>query len=1137
MLSCEGWSCLSPPLRAPFMLAAQIRWFVGFMLLVGLVPVLHILLQLEPLVTVLISGVVLISWFNAPEMTLQVILVVAISTTLFVVDPVGSVSNLYMKGEREDIGDSRQSVSYGQGSELSPNPPGASSTPSVCTTEGLSPRETTGMNVNADRHQHTPMTDDESNHYLRGHALVDPGLIRSAHLGGGGIACQGDVLQLTVEFKGVGPWNFSILRDGKGIGQDIVGWTESVWSTPATLPGLYTLQKLPRSKLLSSSLIQSEADAAVDAHFRVEGAVNVTYRPLPPAQVPPTVCAGQPQQLGLEGSPDFTLQIQCDEMTDVIDLSHASSEEPLAFTQPHPGMCRLLSLQDAHCSSNQTVTWRVLPQPMATFSESGPHHICRGALSNVQVFATGASPWSIHLAHNDNASWKKVSMAAAQTTLSLREAGNYVIVAVQDAHCTNEQPELHASGPVALQLLTYPEPRAVLQGGGVMNPMSSMDLVVTLSGIPPFQFQLNDGRIWSNVMEQEVTITVSEAGIYRITSLQDQHCQCQSGGDCIVGEATVIVRQIPTAVISSAGTFCEGQDGTIELSLKGRQPWTLKYLVQGVEEEQVFRRSTHTFSYRSDATMQLLSVKDSMFEGKVDDRPVSIRFHPLPTISLERENIASCEASATAPLRFTLTGTPPFSLQYHQPPHQIPVTVPSVYSLQTEVRVHHSGLYSASGVKDAYCTGMVAPTSQSVQLVNNAAPSAQWDFPGRMLHLCGEAGTQELSIALKGTPPFTLHYTLGTPQGVGVDSTSNPTTTPSTSKVTSHTLQVAGGYKATITVRQAAVVSLTKLVDRHCESELLEMETVTVKRHALPTFNFTHAHWCANEPLLGYVTGMAPFKLHWLVGEGSQMLGPYEGKNISIPWNAATMGKITSTSSGSTSSTAPVGIRISAVEDAHCRREYSGGLSPPIPAQPTAAILTPSAVAQRLFCPAGLRNRTGQVQITLSGDHLPLTLSYGFRTERHSLRWGVDDTPLLSLPFTIPGQLQLLEVADADHCKQRLSESIAINAMEMPIATISGGGIVYEQEEPVDVEIRLTGNGPWCVEMSDGLHVWRYFTATEHITQPVSEVGDYYLLGVSDSNCAYCIDPKTKANSDVLGDRPYCREKPSIANCGSLIMA
>ncbi len=110
-----------------------------------------------------------------------------------------------------------------------------------------------------------------------------------------------------------------------------------------------------------------------------------------------------------------------------------------------------------------------------------------------------------------------------------------------------------------------------------------------------------------------------------------------------------------------------------------------------------------------------------------------------------------------------------------------------------------------------------------------------------------------------------------------------------------------------------------------------------------------------------------------------------------------------------------------------------------------------------------------------------------------------------SSPYTISGggdgTYTVTAVSDVNCTGTSMTGSATITTNPLPTATVSGGGTICAGDPIPDVNIALTGNGPWSVTYSDGSASTTVNPASSPYTISGGGDGTYTVTAVSDVNC------------------------------------
>ena len=117
----------------------------------------------------------------------------------------------------------------------------------------------------------------------------------------------------------------------------------------------------------------------------------------------------------------------------------------------------------------------------------------------------------------------------------------------------------------------------------------------------------------------------------------------------------------------------------------------------------------------------------------------------------------------------------------------------------------------------------------------------------------------------------------------------------------------------------------------------------------------------------------------------------------------------------------------------------------------------------------------------------------------------VTESGIMTSPYTISGagdgSYDLSAVSDAS-CTGTFSGSADIITIQLPTATLSGGGTICSGDPIPDMTVTLTGSAPWSITYTDGVTP---VTESGIMTSPYTIIGagdgSYVLSAVSDASC------------------------------------
>lgn len=580
--------------------------------------------------------------------------------------------------------------------------------------------------------------------------------IPTASIAGGGTACAGSSVTVTVSLSGTGPWNFVYAIDG--VDQPaITNHAQNTFTISGTVAGNYTLTSV---SLSASGCLGT-----------VSGSATVTLNPQPTVTMAATlpICAGAAAslELTLTGTGPFNLTTSVNGAPGP-PLNVLASPFNWNVTPGSTSTYCITGITDATgCSQtyNNTVCQTVTVNPLPTASIGGNGTVCAGSSFDFQVSFTGASPWSYTMT-TPGGDVPIAGPVTSPNSFAATAAGNYFVTSVSDANgCTNTTDSPTAS------LTVNPLPTSAIAGNGAVCTGSPFDFQVNLTGASPFSYVMNlPGGGTQTVSNPSVTsphsFSATAAGSYSVQSVTDAN-GCVSSAPSNV--ATLTVNALPAASLSGATAICAGQSTDLTISLTGQGPWVVATSVNGVPGANLNVAASPfawTVSPAANTDYCITTVTDANGCVQTYTNTVcqTVTVNPLPTAAIAG-NGTVC-AGSSFDFQVSLAGSSPWSYTMTTPGGDVPVAGPvtSPHSFAAAV----AGSYFVTSVTDS--NGCVNNAdSPSATLTVNPLPTATIDGPGT---IC--AGQSfNFGVTFVGGAPFTFDVNGPAGPQVGLTSAAN----------------------------------------------------------------------------------------------------------------------------------------------------------------------------------------------------------------------------------------------------------------------------------------------------------------------------------------------------------------------------
>ncbi|TGD56935.1 T9SS type B sorting domain-containing protein [Flavobacterium humi] len=217
----------------------------------------------------------------------------------------------------------------------------------------------------------------------------------------------------------------------------------------------------------------------------------------------------------------------------------------------------LIAANDISCIATVSGSATVSVNDVPTATLSGTASVCPGTNTTLSVALTGTPPWSIGYTngfYTANVTGITASPYLLNVTPGITQT--FTLTDMMDSNCIGT-----VSGAAALTVNDLPT--AVLSGTTSVCAGSGTPLSVTFTGTPPWSFSYTDGSVPTTVNgitanPYLIPVSPSDDTTYTITAVHDINCT-----GTVSGSASVVVNDLPTAVISGTTSVCYGTEATI----------------------------------------------------------------------------------------------------------------------------------------------------------------------------------------------------------------------------------------------------------------------------------------------------------------------------------------------------------------------------------------------------------------------------------------------------------------------------------------------------------------------------------------------------------------------------------------------
>ncbi|MEI7725563.1 MAG: NHL repeat-containing protein, partial [Bacteroidota bacterium] len=467
---------------------------------------------------------------------------------------------------------------------------------------------------------------------------------------------------------------------------------------------------------------------------------------------------------------------------------------PYILTVSAPGNYQVTAVSDSSrtgtCFSGNAVVTVNNVLPTATMA-SGNFGFCPGQMASIPINFTGVAPWTFTYTINGTNPQTVSNVSGSPYFLNVSEAGSYQISAITGGGCAGST----FSGNAMVSANASPH-AVIASGNTAICAGNSTNMIVGFTGTAPWSFtytinNTNQTTI-NNIVENPYQFPVSLAGMYKIIQVQDAFCL---GSDSSAG-TEIVVKPLPTANISSGNAaICAGNSTNIIVDLTGTSPWNFTYTMNGLNPVTIngVTSSPYVLTVSQAGTYQITDLSDAGCIGTNLTGVATITVNPLPLVSLgPPASICPGDSMVISP------GTGFFHYFW------------SDSTTSPTLTVYSAGNYSVTVTDFNGCKNSAAKTVTSSIMPTSAITSGN-------ASICMGA-TTDITIALTGTPPWSITYTVN---GVNQQTVSNIITSP-----------------YLLNVYQSGIYQIIQTTDAVC-SNPASSGSVLITVNPLPTYNFS----------------------------------------------------------------------------------------------------------------------------------------------------------------------------------------------------------------------------------------------------------------------------------------------------------
>ncbi len=676
--------------------------------------------------------------------------------------------------------------------------------------------------------------------------------IPTASISGTASVCPGVATNLTINFTGTSPWNYIMAING------VAQASQSTSTNPLVIPvnpaatTTYTLNSV-----------------SSNCPGNVAGSATVTVWATPTIAISnttnDTICTGSNSTvtLAFTGQPPFNY---------VYSINGVPSAPQVAAVSPvvlnvSPSLTTtygLVSLTDGHnCTGTMAGTRKivVIPTPTATLSVSGNDTICIGSGSTIKIDFTGTPPFVCNVRDNTTGLLTPVSTNLNSITLPVTPSSNTSYTILNFVSSTKNCPGT-LSGSALIVVKPLPTANISVVGQAAICNGQAANLQVVFTGTGPYTFGLvtNAGapvNTAAAASPHNLVVNPTATTNYIVTSVTDKFCTKTNINDTV----NILVRPLPTAVLSGTTSICAGKSTTLTFTFTGTGPWSGNYTANG-NPGGVFNTSTNPYSVTvspSGTTTYALGaiVNDAYCQNSTNPATAIVTVNPLPTATISGAPTVCAGINTNLTVNFT-TGTAPWTFYYHNTAGQTfgPITT-SANPYNLPVNPTATTTYVLDSVFSTGCKGSV---NGSALVTVHPLPTSVFTVASDTI--CA-GGNTNLQIQFTGTGPFTYQLTGGAVQ----NATSNP--------------QIINVSPVVLTNYQLATIA-----DNTCSATVNQNVSVAVIQLPTATISTTTPSLCTGQAgsITINFTGQPPYSTTWSNGTVNTPVNS-ASNSITIPVN------------------------------------------------------------------------------------------------------------------------------------------------------------------------------------------------------------------------------------------------------------
>ncbi len=337
--------------------------------------------------------------------------------------------------------------------------------------------------------------------------------------------CTGETTDLTINFTGTAPWNFTYTIDGLN-------------------PTTVTTSNNPHTLTVSEAGIY-ETTALSDANFSgtcFSGSATITiHNELPTSSIitpDATICEGEIAEIdvNLTGLSPWTF-VYTINGSNPKTITTPNNLYPIEATKS--GLYEIIILDGGACSGTEftgSSTITVNPLPTSVFELGNDRvFICEGETTNLLLNLTGSAPWNFTYMIDGKDTTTINDLSQETYNLTTSKLGTYEIIEISDNLCNTG---FYSGYP---EVVFLERPTATLENifSNICHGESTT-IPVYFTGEAPWSLTYTNNNAtttMSNIYSNPNVLTVTQEGTYEAISISDANCT----GTGLYGSPTVTV--------------------------------------------------------------------------------------------------------------------------------------------------------------------------------------------------------------------------------------------------------------------------------------------------------------------------------------------------------------------------------------------------------------------------------------------------------------------------------------------------------------------------------------------------------------------------------------------------------------------